>query len=239
MTPFKTFRRFNDPALHELASLRHRADRRALELFAGPSVPDRIATALAERAALDLKELLESFEFFARVRRRVRAPQVADVCAGHGLAGLLFAVFEPMVERVTIVDRKKPASHAVVLDAVASVAPWAPAKVRYLEIPLSQAANELRAGTSVTAVHACGVRTDRAIDLAVELDGNIAAMPCCYAKTAPDAPKAVRRALGRQLTTDIHRTYRLERAGYQVDWSAIPEAITPMNRVIVGWHPRT
>ena len=45
------------------------------------------------------------------------------------------------------------------------------------------------------------------------------------------------KALGRALATDIHRTYRLEAAGYQVDWSAIPRAITPMNRIMVAWYP--
>jgi hypothetical protein len=62
-------------------------------------------------------------------------------------------------------------------------------------------------------------------------------MPCCYAQTARRAPRALREALGAILTTDIDRTYRMEQAGYEVDWSEIPAAITPMNRVLLGIMP--
>lgn len=59
-------------------------------------------------------------------------------------------------------------------------------------------------------------------------------MPCCYHQTASDGPRVLRRQLGRPLSTDIHRTYRLQSAGYAIEWSAVPEAITPMNRIIIG-----
>ena len=44
--------------------------------------------------------------------------------------------------------------------------------------------------------------------------------------------------LGAPLAFDVDRTYRLERAGYHVRWDAIPEAITPMNRLLVAWPRR-
>ena len=34
--------------------------------------------------------------------------------------------------------------------------------------------------------------------------------------------------------TDTDRTYRLHAAGYTVRWRYIPEAITPMNRVLIA-----
>ena len=64
--------------------------------------------------------------------------------------------------------------------------------------------------------------------------GNVAVMPCCYFKTARRAPKALQKALAADLATDIDRTYRLEAAGYQVDWSAVPPAITACHRIIIG-----
>ena len=234
---FKAFRRFNDPEVQHLARLRRRVSAPVRALFDGEGLPNLIAHALIRHRAIDLKEVLESFEFFERVRRRLRRPHMSDLCCGHGLTGMLFAVFEPTVEQVTLVDRKRPDSHAVIRDVVAEFAPWIKPKLRYIEARLEQVTPTLKTGTAVLAVHACGARTDRAIDAALALDGPIAAMPCCYSQTAPLAPRAIRKHLGRPASSDIHRTYRLEAAGYQVDWSSIPECITPMNRIIVAWQP--
>lgn len=195
---------------------------------------DRFAIALAARRAVPVKELLESAEFYMRVRRRVRAQTMADLCAGHGLVGVLFAIFERSVESVILIDRRKPASFSKVLDAAIEVAPWVADKVRYVEAPLENSVEHLPDGVGMVAVHACGVRTDRCLALAVARRGPIAVMPCCYAQTAKPAPRALQVALGAELATDVDRTYRLERAGYTVDWSAIPEAITSMGRVLIG-----
>ncbi len=231
---FKAFRRFNDVATQAYTGLRSRLSERGLVHFSGDGLPDRLARELCLRRAFPIKELFESFEFFERVRRRLRRPQVADLCCGHGLTGMLFAVFEPRVELVTLLDRRRPASHTVVFDAVCAVAPWAAEKIRYLEIPMSRAAEHLPPGCAIVAVHACGVRTDRCIDLALSLQSPVALMPCCYAQTANPVPRCLRRSLGSALATDVHRTYRLDAAGYEVDWTAVPRAITEMNRVVVG-----
>lgn len=231
---FKTFRQFNDPELRPLAGVRARLDERAASVFASESLPDKLARALAARRALPVKEVVESFEFFARVRRRVRAAQVADLCCGHGLTGALFAVFEPDVEEVILLDKRRPANHDAVVDALMEIAPWAPPKMRFVEARVERAARHMTSKTSVVGVHACGVRTDRCLDAAVALGGAVAVMPCCYGRTALDGPRALREALGVEVATDVHRTYRLEEAGYRVDWSAVPEIITGMHRILVG-----
>lgn len=232
MTRFKAFRRFNNPKLSQLAGLRARLEPGMLGHFPDDGLPDRVARALINRRAIPLKELFESFEFFERTRRRLRAPVMADLCCGHGLTGVLFALFERSVERVVLLDRHQPDSARAVLDAVAEVAPWVDAKVDWIETDVEQAS--LPQGTSVIALHACGVRTDRCLDAAIEARGAVAVMPCCYAQTGAGAPRALHKALGIVMATDIHRTYRLEAEGYQVDWSAIPEAITPMHRILIG-----
>jgi len=242
MTPnpdatFKALRAFNDPALAPLAGLTGRIDLRALAWFPSDTLLDKLGRALAERRALNVKELFESFEFFERVRRRLRAPHVADLCCGHGLTGLLFATFEREVQTVTLLDHARPESYDVVLDAIASVAPWVPGKVRFLERRVQGCAAVLEPGTRVIAVHACGARTDRVLDVAIALGTDAAVMPCCYAHTADDAPRALRDALGPAVATDIHRTYRLEAAGYRVDWTAIPSVITDMHRVLIATRP--
>lgn len=234
MASFKIFRQFNDPELRPLAGLRARLDERAADVFASQSLPDKLARALATRRALPVKELIESFEFFARVRRRVRAPRVADLCCGHGLTGALFAVFERDVEEVMLLDKRRPANHDAVMDALMEVAPWAPAKLRFVEDRVEVASAHMARGTSVVGVHACGVRTDRCLDAALAHGSAIAVMPCCYGRTALDGPRALREALGAEVATDVHRTYRLEAAGYRVDWSAVPEVITGMHRILIG-----
>lgn len=231
---FKVFRRLNAPDLRVLAGAKGRIDRRALPVFAGATLEERILRELAVRRALPVKEVFESFEFHARVRRDLRAPVLADLCSGHGLTGLLFAVYERAVDQVLLCDERVPANHAPVLAAVCAVAPWVRAKVRYHELPLKQLAPHLPPGAALAAVHACGVRSDSCISLALSCRGPLALMPCCYEGTAATAPAGLRAALGVALAADVDRTYRLAAAGFRVRWTAIPRAITPVNRILLA-----
>ena len=234
---FRAFPQFNLPERHKVARLRHRVGKLPMDWFDRGSPADRIARALGDRQAIHLKELLEAGEFHERTRKRLRAPDVADLCCGHGLVGLLFAC-ERKVERVLLLDRKRPAAFEDVFESVCAVFPEVRDKVRYVEASVERAAEHLAPGSAVLAVHACGVRTDRCLDAALAVDAcAIAAMACCYAQTAKQAPKVLRRELGVQTMTDVHRTYRLDAAGYDVDWSAIPAAITPMNRILIARKP--
>lgn len=234
---FRAFPQFNHPDRARTARLRHRVGMLSMEWFDRKAPQDRLARALADRRAIHLKELLEAFEFHDRTRRRVRAPVVADLCCGHGLVGLLYGI-DPLVRRVILLDRERPAAHSDVLDAVAAVYPEVREKVVYVEADVEDAARHLETGCAVVAVHACGVRTDRCLDAALAVQSRaIAAMPCCYAQTGKGAPPVLRKELGHERMTDVHRTYRLHEAGYQVDWSAVPSAITPMNRILIARRP--
>ncbi len=231
---FLAYRQFNDPHRRSLARSSHRLDQGGMHLFPGDGLADRLARSLAEAGAIRLKELLESFEFFERTRRALRAPELADLCCGHGLVGLLFAAFEREVVRVHLVDKRRPKLFDPVFAAVARVAPWIEAKVVYHECKLRELERLLPPGTALTGVHACGVRSDYCLDAALALGGNLALMPCCYTPKASQSPPALNQALGLELATDVARTYRLEAAGYQTHWSAIPAEITPMNRIITA-----
>jgi hypothetical protein len=233
MVGFRAFPQFNSAELKKAARVRHRVDASMVSAFAGKSLADRLARSLAAHRAVSLKEMLESFEFHARTRKRVRTSVVADICCGHGLAGLLFAT-EKQVDRVILLDWARPASFDLMLEAVSAVVPEVRDKVGYEERNVDYAAGTLPPGTGVVGVHACRTNTDRCIDAGVASGGTIAVMPCCHPRTPKGLPPAVRKALGPQLSVDVHRTYRLEAAGYLVDWSAIPEAITPMNRILVA-----
>ena len=217
------------PSLHGSRSTLRPEDAR---LFTGDSLPAAFARALCKRRATCLKELLEATEVFALARKAVRAPVVADLCCGHGLAGLLFAIFEREVERVHLVDRERPASADLILQAAADVAPWAPPKVQWRREQLKR--TTLEPGTGVIAIHACGLRTDRAIELAVEAGGAIAALPCCRPHRGHPAPEGLKLALGADEAIDVHRTYALEQAGHRVRWKSIAATISPMNRVLIA-----
>ncbi len=230
---FRAFRRFNRerPALG-FAS-RSRPGEWIADWFGGDGIEDRLARALLDARAVPFKEILESFEFFERSRGHVRAPVVADLCSGHGLAGMLYGVFHRDVDRVLLVDRVRPPSVSVCLEALATVAPWLPAKVDVQERAIEDL--ELPDNSAVLGVHACGGATDAILDVALRAQASVAVLPCCHAKALLPGPATLGNALGLAAATDVHRTYRLHSAGYRTRWTAIPEAITPMNRVILGW----
>lgn len=202
--------------------------------FGSDGAVHRLVRELARARAVPVKEAFESFEFFERARRHVRAERIADLCCGHGLTGVLFAAFERRVERVDLVDRRIPASAERVLEAVRRVAPWVDEKVVLHERRLRGIEQELAPGTGVVAVHACGLRTDRCLDVALALGGPLAVMPCCYPEARSEAPPTLVQHLGAEIAFDVDRTYRLERAGYRVRWDAVPAEITPMARMLVA-----
>ena len=205
-------------------------------LFSGGTLMGRFGLALAARRAVDRKEFFEATEFFARVRSHLKSESgtLVDAAGGHGLVGALAAVFKfEQFGRVQVHDPQRPKSFDAVAAAAAEVAPWAEGRVVHLPARLGEA--PLPRGCAVVGVHGCGTLTDRIIDAAAEADArSIALMPCCYSQTAADAPEALRRALGVPLASDVHRTYRLEKLGYTVRWSAVPLSITPMNRIIIA-----
>merc|ERR1711904_89271 len=125
------------------------------------------------------KEVMESFEFFERVRHRSSRPAVVDLCCGHGLVGLLFALFERKVERVYLVDKTFPLSAEKVLDALCTVGPWVRPKVHYLTLGVRRIEDALtdEPDYGVVAVHACGARTDWAIQAAVARKAPVMVMP--------------------------------------------------------------
>ncbi len=225
---------FNDPQYGQFARKRHHAGDAVSALVPGNARRFRLVRALCDRKAVALKELLESFEVWARCRRKVRAPVMADLCCGHGLTGVLFATLEPKVQQDVLVDRKRPDSFEHILAAAVEVDPTVVERIEYRQRRVEEVGHDLPAGTTILGVHACGARTDRCIDAALVTGGSVALLPCCYSQPAPSSPKAIHLSLGIELANDIDRTYRLQQAGYKVTWSAIPKAVTPMNRLMVG-----
>ena len=230
---FKALRQFNCEDGRRLAGRRDRMAPFWDHWFESDSLADRLARAFAAHTAVDVKEFSESFEFFTRIRKPIRRKVVVDLCCGHGLTGILFAIFEREVEQVFLVDRKCPATHNRIMQAAIEVAPWVEDKVEFVKVGMKAFTPPADAG--LIAVHACGSRTDYCLELAIAHRAPIAVMPCCHALCDyGDRPVVFDESIGRSLAMDIDRTYQLRRAGFDVLWKAIPLCITPMNRIILA-----
>lgn len=236
---FKFFRQLN-----ELEDRSWMASRTRLGLilsdrhFTSDTLQDRLVRALAAERVLPIKEILECCEFFEHIRKDVRAERVVDLCCGHGLLGILFALFERDVQQVLLTDEREPLSLGAVLACATQVGPWIAGKVSFERAKIKSVHHALAPGAAIVSAHACGGLTDRCIDLAIGLGSNLAVMPCCYPQRLCTAPLALQLALGIPLVFDVDRTYRLEHAGYHVRWTTIPPEITPMNRVVIGCRRR-
>ena len=231
---FRILRQFDDPHYTKKISCRDRLRVSDTRWFPGDYLSSEFARALCRRRAIPFKEVLESFEFFACISKKMRAANVADICCGHGLVGILLAMFERKVAKVKLVDKVRPESFETVLAAAVEVAPWVAEKVEYLECKLENARDQLAENTTIIGVHACGERTDLCIEHAIALRGRVAVLPCCRHHRSHPSPPCLKQVLGGDVAIDVDRTYRLYEAGYHVRWDAIPAAITPMNRVLSG-----
>ena len=231
---FRFLRAFNAKGLRDYAGSKTKVGRNTAQYFQGDTLTDRLVRELCADRVLPIKEVAEACEFFAVVRKYLRTPTVVDLCAGHGLVGMLFAVHQRETQRVILCDRRRPQSFEPTLAAVVRAAPWVEGQVEYREGRIEHLASDLPSGAGVVGVHACGRLTDRCLDLARALEGPVAVLPCCRDHGLNEAPPGLREALGEDVAYDVHRTYRLESAGYRVRWRAIPESVTPMNRVLIG-----
>jgi hypothetical protein len=209
----------------------------ALRHFPTDTLQGKVVQALSMTNLLPAKEVLESFEFFQRVRKDVRARHMVDYCCGHGFVGLLFALFERRVDTVTLVDRRPVDTFEPLIECVAGVGSWIRDKVRVVTTDLSKASAVIPSGATLVSSHACGVLTDACIDTAIAHGVSVAVMPCCYPRRNCPAPPTLTQNLGLGVAFDVDRTYRMTRADFHVRWTAIPKEITPMNRVLIGRAP--
>lgn len=237
MSNFRFLKQFNDPENTWVVDKRRRLQPRDERAFPGEGAVDRFARALCKHRATCFRELVESFEFFALARKHARAKVVADLCGGHGLVAVLFAMFERRVERALVLDSSRPASFDRILLAAEEAAPWTAGRIEYIEAKLKTAAQNIPCDAGLIAVHACGAKTDRVLELAIANHMPVAVMPCCHPVSTSKAPPALKKALA-HLAVDVDRTYQLEASNFHVHWTSVSERITRMNRVILA-RPRS
>lgn len=207
--------------------------------FNSDTLQDKFLREIALARLLPIKEIFETFEFFARIRKSTKSRVVADLCCGHGLLGILFAMFERKVEKVLLVDRSESQSRLQLVEIANSVAPWVAEKLtmQVASIDSNGDWSKPNSGVAIVSAHACGELSDICIAIAIKNRGPLAILPCCYPRSGCRAPLAIQTQFGLETAFDIDRTFVLEAAGFQVRWGEIPPQITPMNRVIYA-HPK-
>ena len=234
---FKFFPQLNDlPGNHWLGSSNTMYLKLTDAHFNSDSLQDTFLRAIASERLLSIKEVLETFEFFARVRRDTKTSFVADLCCGHGLLGILFAMFERKVDRVRLIDKTDPESRQKLLAVATRVAPWVASKVEHDTAAIGVDDDWIEPGGAIVSAHACGTLSDLCLEIAIRSGGPVAILPCCYPRRACRAPLALQTAFGLKAAFDIDRTYRLEAANYRVRWAELPPEITPMNRILYAQY---
>ena len=212
-------------------SSKARLTRYDLGRFPGNSLFDRLGRAVCEAECLPRKELYEAWQMARRVRRWFRGGRVVDLGAGHGLLAHVLLVLDNSSRDALAVDVTLPPSSQTLHEALVGAWPRLEGRVTFREQPLDTV--PLSSQDLVVSSHACGAMADVVLDRAVAAGARVAVLPCCQDlginETGPlsgwvDGPLAV----------DIMRAIRLEQRGYRVRTHAIPHAITPKNRLLLG-----
>ena len=171
-----------------------------------------------------------------RVRRQLRGGRVVDLAAGHGLLAWTLLLLDDSSPEALCVDTRRPKSAQRLQGALEERWPRLAGRVRYLEADLDTVAVEK--GDLVVCAHGCGALTDRVLAKAVAARARVAVLPCCHRLGERGAENArdhlLQAWLEPALAIDVERALKLEAAGYRVCAVAIPEEITPKNRLLLG-----
>ncbi len=213
-------------------SSRSKLSARDLERFPGETLFDRIGRAMCRAEALPRKELYEAWEVARRVRRRFRGGRVVDLACGHALLAHIMLVIDDSSPSALAVDVRIPDSAAAVARAMVETWPRLEGRVHIERASIDDV--EINAGDVIVSAHACGGLTDRVMTRAIDARGRVAVLPCCQS-TGKNDRGGLDGWLDPALAIDVTRVGRLRAHGFHVHTQHIPEAITPKNRLILGW----
>jgi hypothetical protein len=202
-----------------------------LARFTEPTLFHEIARTLCAEACLPRKELFESWEVARRVRRRLRGRRVVDLACGHGLVAQMLLLLDPALEAALGVDRRIPQSAAKVMAAMARRWPRLEGRTTLQQARLASV--DLQPGDLVVSCHACGVLTDRVLDLAIGHMLPVAVLPCCQSEQHCDAG-GLEGWMDAALAVDVTRAARLRAHGYRVHTQTIPIETTAKNRLLIA-----
>jgi hypothetical protein len=204
---------------------------RDLDRFPDDSLFHRLARAVCRAGCLPRKELFEAWEMARRVRRLFRGGRVIDLGGGHGLLAHTMLVLDDSSPDAVVVDTSVPLSSTRLHEALVQAWPRLSGRVAFVGGGLDVA--EIRSTDLVMSSHACGRLTDVVLERAAAARARVAVLPCCHDMAACDAG-ALSGWVNGPLAIDIMRAIRLEQQGYRIWTQAIPVAITPKNRLLIG-----
>ncbi len=207
-------------------------NRYTAERIEGETLFARIGRAVCEAECLPRKELFEAWETARRVRRHMRGGPVLELAAGHGLLSMILILLDDSTPKATCIDIARPVTHGRLLQVFEQRWPRLAGRVEYLEQRVEETKAE--SDTLVVSVHACGVLTDRILDLALAARSRVAVLPCCHDLKKCDLG-SLRGWMDGPLAVDATRVARLRNAGFRVSTQNIPREITPKNRLLLGW----
>ena len=202
--------------------------------YPGDTLFARLARAVCRAGCLPRKELFEAWEVARRVQRRRRGGRVVDLACGHGLLGACLLLLDRTRAEALCVDAALSPSAGRLRAALVEEWPFLDARLRLQQGTVEGTA--IGAGDVVVSVHACGGLTDLVLARAVEAGAFVAVLPCCQ---QVDPHHELCGWLDPALAVDVRRAERLRAAGYRIRTQAIPAAITPKNRLLLGWPDET
>jgi len=199
--------------------------------FPGDTLFDRLARAVCTAGCLPRKELYEAWEVARRTRRLFRGGRVVDLGGGHGLLAYLMLILDDSSAGAIVVDKAPSACGAALAGALEQTWPRVSGRVELVRDDIDHVA--LAATDVVVASHACGRLTDAVIDRAVTAGARLAVLPCCHDLAACDAA-GLEGWMEPALAIDAARALGLKARGYRIWTLAIPEEITPKNRLLLA-----
>lgn len=211
-------------------SSKARLTRHDMRRFPSETLFDRLARAVCAAGCLPRKELYEAWEMGRRTRRLFRGGRIVDLGGGHGLLAHVMLLLDDTSPSAVVVDRAVPASAAKLHRALRDVWPRLD-RVEFLAVDAADV--DLTMDDVVVSSHACGLLTDVVLDRASAAGARVGVLPCCHDLEACDTGD-LNGWIDGALAIDIVRATRLQTKGYRVWTLAIPEVITPKNRLLLA-----
>ncbi len=213
-------------------STKSRLTVKQLDWFPGNTLLDKIGRAVCRAGTLPGKELFEAWETARRVRRKFRGGRVVDLACGHGLMAHIMLLLDGTSTEALAVDSHLPQNARRLSEALINAWPGLEPRIRYVEATIESI--EISSSDLVVSVHACGTLTDGILDKAVGAGARVAVLPCCHDLEHCDTG-GLDGWLDGPTAIDATRAARLRAGGYRVMTRSIPEAITPKNRLLMGY----
>jgi hypothetical protein len=202
-----------------------------VDRFPDETLFDRLGRTVCRAGCLPRKELYEAWEMGRRVRRLFRGGRVLDLGGGHGLLAHIMLLLDDSSPTALVIDTALPASTAKLHDVLVESWPRLSARIRFVTGTMDDV--EILDTDIVVSCHACGAITDRVLDRAVGARARVAVLPCCHDLDSGD-DGGLSGWVDGAAAIDIVRARRLAERGYRIWTQAIPEAITPKNRLLLG-----